>query len=766
YQLKEKSGFYHQYRQNPLQLNNGDGKFADIANFSDVAASDWSWGGLMFDADNDGFTDLFVCNGIYNDVTDQDFIDFFANDVVQKMVFTGEKAEVDEIINKMPSNPIPNKAFKNLGNLRFSDQGEAWGFNQASFSNGAAYGDLDNDGDLDLVVNNVNQKAFVYKNNSREKDSNNYIAISLRGKGKNTMAVGSKIKIYQGKEIITRELITARGFQSSIDYKIIAGLGKKEVDSIVICWPDRSVLKIDRPAINKLHIIKQDDSVIRAATIKRSVVRPFALQSITQSFEKHQENNFIDFFTERNIPVMVSREGPRAATGDVNGDGLWDLYIGGAAGQGGELYLQTANGFIKKNDKPFEEYKDFEDVATLFFDCDNDKDLDLFIGAGGNNHTPNSRQMQHRLFKNDGKGNFQIELNAFPPNNMNIAVVAPNDFDGDGDMDLFVGSRSIPYNYGVSPNSYLYVNEGNGHFREMTENQWAVIRDLGLVTGAIWQNVTGTKEKELIVVGEWMAPRVFSFEAGKIEEVKTNLGDLYGWWQTVNSADVDGDGDNDLILGNVGENFYLRPDSQNPVKIWINDFDQNGALEKIITRTVGRKDVPVFLKRDLTDQVASLKKQNLRYSDFAKKSIQELFPGDIIKNSTVKQFNYKSSCIAFNEGNGNFSIEKLPDVVQFSSMNAVLCTDINGDGKPDLIVGGNQFGFQPQFGRLDASMGQLLVNTGNKHFQSIPAKQSGLKLQGQVKDIVEIPGKNFRYVLILQNNETPALFKINTTRQL
>lgn len=760
YKLKEKSGFYHQYMQNTLQLNNGKGEFVDIANYSGVAASDWSWGGLMFDADNDGLTDLYVCNGIYNDVTDQDFIDFFANDVVQKMVFTGEKAEVDEIINKMPSNPIANKAFKNQGNLRFSDEGASWGLSKTSFSNGAAYGDLDNDGDLDLVINNVNQKAFVYKNNSREITTNNYIAIGLKGKGNNTFAVGSNIKIYQQNEIITRELIPARGFQSSIDYKIVAGLGKKQVDSIIITWPNRSFTKIDKPAVNKLHIIQQPDSITEVSDINISM-HPL-LESIAQNFDKHQEDDFIDFYTERNIPVLISREGPKAAKGDVNGDGLSDIYIGGAANQSGQLYLQTTKGFVKKKVDIFDQHAGFEDVATLFFDCDNDNDLDLFVGSGGNNHPPNSSQLQHRLYKNDGKGNFQIELNAFPPNSMNISVAAPNDFDNDGDVDLFVGGRSVPFSYGVSPSSYLYVNDGKGHFQDIAKEQKTDLANVGLVTGALWKNVSGDEEKELIVVGEWMAPRVFSFIAGKIEEIKTNLSDLHGWWQSIASTDLDGDGDQDLILGNIGENFYLRPNAESPVKIWINDFDQNGTLEKIITRTIGKKDVPVFMKRDLTDQVASLKKQNLRYVDFAKKSIQELFSKDIIKNSTVKNFNYPGSCIAFNEGNGNFSIQKLPAGVQFSSVNAILCTDINQDGKPDLIVGGNQFGFQPQFGRLDASQGDVLINKGDKHFTSIPSDQSGIRLQGEIRDIVEVPGRKIRYILILQNNETPALFKINT----
>jgi hypothetical protein len=307
----------------------------------------------------------------------------------------------------------------------------------------------------------------------------------------------------------------------------------------------------------------------------------------------------------------------------------------------------------------------------------------------------------------------------------------------------------------------LYINDGNGRFRDVAEKHNSGIAKVGLVTGAIWKNIHGGKESELIVVGEWMAPKIFSFEGGKIEEIKTNFGELNGWWQSVAAADLDSDGDQDLILGNIGDNFYLRPTAQAPVKLWINDFDQNGTLEKILTRTVNKKDVPVFLKRDLTDQVASLKKQNLRYTEFAKKSIQELFVVDNIDKSEVKIFNYTSSCIAFNEGNGKFSIQKLPADVQFSSVNAILSRDMNQDGKPDILLGGNQFGFQPQFGRLDASKGHILLNRANGHFESISSAQSGLALMGEVRDILEVSIKNERHLLILQNNAVPVLYKVN-----
>lgn len=321
---------------------------------------------MIFDADNDGLSDIYVCNGIYHDVTDQDFIDFFANDVIQKMVMTGQKDEVDQIIKKMPSNPIPNKAFKNNGNLKFSDQAESWGLAQPSFSNGAAYGDLDNDGDLDLVVNNVNQKSFVYRNNTRETLKNNYIGISLQGSGKNTFAIGSTIKIYQGNKILSRELIPGRGFQSSVDYKIIVGLGNSNyVDSMIIVWPDRSFTSIDKPAINKVYKIRQEIKKNEVENQESSYEKR-VFEKVKQNFDRHVEDDYIDFYNERGVPAMLSREGPKAAYGDVNGDGLVDVYVGGASKQAGQLYLQTSKGFIKKEQKVFNILADFEDVAALF----------------------------------------------------------------------------------------------------------------------------------------------------------------------------------------------------------------------------------------------------------------------------------------------------------------------------------------------------------------------------------------------------------------
>jgi hypothetical protein len=762
FNAKLKSGFYYQYTQNCLQLNNKNGMFIDIANYGGVSATDWSWGALMFDMDNDGWNDIYVCNGINKDVTNLDFMNFFADETYHKMVLSGKKKEIDELLKQIPRTPLPNKAYRNNGNLKFTDIGAAWGFTQPTFSNGAAYGDLDNDGDLDLIINNENQPAFIYKNNARELNHNNYIGIMLKGKGKNMFAIGSKIQLFAGGQVLTREVIPSRGFQSSVDYKTIIGLGKlSDIDSLTVTWPDRSYTKLKKPSINQTTTIQQlneKNSIVDS--VKK--IEPTYFTPVKSDFEKHQENDVIDFYAERNIPRSLSKEGPKAAVADVNADGLDDIFIGGTPGHPGQLYLQTQDGeFVKKEEKAFQQFPDFEDVALLFFDCDHDGDFDLLVCPGGNNAQPYNRELQLRLFKNDGKGNFSLDGYAFPNVGMNVSVAIANDFNGDGYPDLFIGSRSFPELYGVDPESFLFMNDGNGHFTDIAKTKNPDIAKIGMVCSAVWADVTGDSKKELIIAGEWMTPRIFSFNKDHFEEVKTNLSDMFGWWQTVSVADINKDGKTDLILGNIGENFYLQPDNKRPVKLWINDYDQNNSIEKIMTYTVDGKDMPVFLKRDIEDQLPSIKKANLKNEAYSKKSIQELFSHDILAKSVIKKFNYSSSCIAINEGNGKFLIKKLPPMAQLSCINVVQSMDLNSDGYPDLILGGNQFGFLPQFERLDASLGDVLINNGNGEFVSEDVSKTGLKLRGEMRDIAEIKSKAKKYLLFLQNNEYPVLCEVN-----
>ena len=719
YNAKIKSGFYYQYVRNCLQLNNQNGKFIDIGNYAGVSASDWSWGALMFDMDNDGLSDIYICNGVNKDVTNLDFMDFFANDVLQKMVLSGKKEASDEILKHVPVHPMLHKAFRNLGNMHFSDEGKAWGFTQASFANGAAYADLDNDGALDLIINNENGPAFIYKNHSRELNQNHYLAVTLTGTGENTFAIGSKIKVYQGQEVFYRELIPSRGFQSSMDFKQTIGLGKLDrVDSMVVTWPDGTTNSFNRPAVDTLYHISQNvQSAVRASFNGIAGVDSTLFHAIPSVFDKHEEDKNIDFYYEHNVPKMLSREGPKAAVGDVNGDGLEDIYIGGTSVHAGQLYLQTADGkFVKKEEPNFAPFNDFEDEAVLFFDADHDGDLDLFIGPGGNNSQPFSRQMQNRLFKNDGHGNFILDASAFQNNmnGVNTAVAIANDFNHDGFLDLFVGGRDVPREYGSSPSSFLFLNDGKGHFTDVAATINPDIAHIGMVTGAVWANVTSATEKDLVIAGEWMSPRIFTYNKNHFDEVKTNLSGLFGWWESVAAADVDGDGKTDLILGNIGENFYLKPDSLNPVKLWVNDYDQNGNMDNILSRTVDGKDMPVFLKHEMEFQMPILKKQNLKHGEYAKKTIEDLLPAAMLKTSQVKKFNYCASVVAINQGNGHFIIHKLPAMVQLSSVNAIRLLDVNNDHFPDLVMGGNEFGFMPQFARLDGSFGDVLKRRKRK----------------------------------------------------
>lgn len=761
FKLKQQKGFYNQFMQNALQLNNQDGTYSEIACLSGVEASDWSWGALMFDADNDMKTDIYVCNGIYNDVIDQDFIDFFADEVAQKMVLSGEPKSFDAIINKMPSRPIANNFFHNKGNLKFEEAGKAFGLNTPSFSNGAAYADLDNDGDLDLVVNNVNQKAFVYRNKTNQDKNIHYVKFKLKGEGKNLYAIGSQLKVYVKGQILSKNIMPARGFQSSTEYPVTLGLGSTaKIDSVIITWYDGRTTKLSNLTIDQTHEINIG-SAKKLPTPTLAERLSLYLAKTEAPFDAHKENDYEDFYQEKNIPVKLSKEGPKAAVGDVNNDGTEDIYICGAMNQAGQLYLQNNGSFQKSLQQVFEDFKYFEDTEAMFFDADQDGDLDLYVGSGGNELEPNQRGLNDRLYVNDGKGNFSYAATALPANGMNTGVVVPMDYDKDGDLDLFVGSRSLPKMYGVSPISYVFENLGNLKFKDSTPKDF---RNLGLIRDATWEDINADGNKDLIVVGDWMNPTVFTYQDGAFAKVKTGLENYQGFWGRVEAVDIDNDKDLDLVLGNIGDNFMLRASENNPIKLWVSDFDNNGLMDKILTKTMEGEDSPVLLKREMMEQFPILKKENLKHAAYATKKIDDLFSSSVLSKATVKQVNYMHSAIAINDGKGHFTLSILPVEAQISSINATYCFDVNQDGLKDILLGGNNYNFIPQFSRLDAFKGKILINKGKGTFVAVSDRLSGFTPQGEMTQLKPITINGTTYVISLLNNLTPQLFKIEQSK--
>lgn len=758
--LKKDQGFYYQFQQNCLQYNMGNGHFSEIANFSGVNASDWSWGALMFDADNDGLNDIFVSNGIYHDVINQDFIDFFANDLAQKLVLSKRRSKIEEIINHMPSNPIPNNFFKNMGQLRFEERADEFGFSAPSFSNGAAYGDLDNDGDLDLVVNNVNQACFVYQNHTNKE--HHYLQVSLKGSKTNPLAIGSSIELFQQNGILTRWISPSKGFQSSTEYKQTFGLGKvNRIDSLRIQWPNGQRTLIKNPKVDQwMQLSISDAKEPIQATPSPRIPRLF--QPLTLDFSKHEENDYEDFYEERNIPYRISREGPRASLGDINGDGLADLFVGGAKNQASLVYLNTNNGFKAKPQRVFNSLAYFENTANALFDADNDGDLDLYYGVGGNESSSKSKDYVDQLLRNDGQGNFSLSIGDLPFKNTNTAFVKPFDLDRDGDLDLLVGSRSMPKEFGQAAPSYLFINDGKGHFKDQTKALAPDLMQLGMLRDALLVDLIGDANPEVVVVGDFMAPLIFSIKAGKLQRLPSNLSAHSGLWSALEAGDFNQDGKMDLVLGNIGLNAAGFNEKMLPVKVFVNDFDGNGSQDKLLSKTFQGEDVPFFLKREMAEQFPFLKKENLSHENYAKRKLNDLFEPSLLAQSIIGQVNYTQSVLAINKGKGDFELLPLNREVQFSSVQAILVRDVNADGRPDLLLGGNSTNFIPMFGRLDANKGMVLLNQGNLQFTFLPPFRSGFDLgSGEVKQLLAIPLNHKTLIMGLLNNQKPKIFQFH-----
>ncbi len=754
--LKESKGFYHQYMHNTLQLNS-KGKFKDISFQAGVAASDWSWGALIFDADNDRYNDIMVCNGIFHDVTNLDFMDFFANDLMQQMVLKGEKEDLNKVIDKMPSIPVPNKIFSNQNGIDFKDLSELWGLHQNTFSNGAAYGDLDNDGDWDLVINNVNQDAIIYKNNT----DNSSIRIQLEGKGKNPKAIGAKVYAYLNNEVQYQEINPSRGFQSSVDYDIIFGNPTAQAyDSIIVHWNHIESTLVKGPIMDSILIIQHGNQTIPLTSESQSSDTPmFKIDS--SDFSKHDEKRYIDFYDDRGTFRKLSKEGPKSAIGDINNDGLNDIIICGATEQPSKLYLAQPDGSFKYSKQiGIEKHLKFEDTAIAIFDANNDGNPDIMIGSGGNQFEKNHAYLKDRLYLNDGSGNFNIDTNFKPQYATNTSVILPMDPDGDKDMDIIVFSRNVSQNYGMKPKHAFYENDGKGNFKNASE-KFKGLQQIGMVCDAVSTNVLGNNQNELIVVGEWTSPKVFVWQDNQFQEEKTTLNEYSGLFYAIHHADLDGDGDVDLILGNHGTNNYLKSDASQALNLWIGDFDGNKSMDKVLTKRLSNGDVPIMLKNEMANQVISIKKQGIKHDDYARKTIHDLFPETDFNQILKLECNFLQHAIAWNNGNGQFDVEALPLTSQLSNIEAITTWDANDDGLLDIFYGGNEYDLLPQFSRMDASFGGLLLNQGERKFEFIHESESGISIEGEIKQIIPVRQKEKTGLLVFINDQKPVFINKN-----
>lgn len=757
---KLQNDFHHQFTSNCLQLNNGDGTFSEIAQLAGVDATDWSWGALGFDFNNDGWKDLFVSNGISKDLTNQDFLDYFASEEVMNEARHGG-FNYKAMLDKMVSTPISNYGFINQKNLTFKNQTTELGLSTLSFSNGAAYGDLDGDGDLDLVVNNENMGAFIYRNMASENLHAHYLKVKLDGTSPNTFGIGARVSIFTNGMQQMLEQQPTRGFQSSVEPVLNFGLGTEiKVDSLIVWWPNMKMQVIKNIPANKTITLKQTDANI---PLKLPVTKPDPLyENITANNISgninHKENYFNDFDAERLIPKMLSAEGPKLAIGDVNGDGLQDFFMGGAKNDTAKLFLQQPDGkFIQKPEFVFALDKDNEDIGATFFDADNDGDLDLVVVSGGNQDQLGSQNLLSRLYINDGKGNFTRSF-SWPLISINASCVRVNDIDGDGLQDVFIGARSIPGDYGKIPSSVLLHNEGKGRFTDVTKTMAPDLLQLGMVTDAQWVDIDGDGKKELVVVGDWMAVTVLKYENGKLKKIR-EIPNSSGWWNCLTVADINGDGYPDLVAGNFGLNSRIKADIQHPAKLYVGDFDKNGQSEciPVYFKTDG-KAYPYYLRSDMVAQIPALKKKFLRYDAYAGKGIDEILDKDQLAEANVLTVEQTQTCVFMNDGKGNFSVQPLPVMAQLSPVYGIVVTDLNGDGIKDIFLGGNFYGLKPEVGRFDASYGATLIGNKKNQFTYISPSASGLFIKGEVRDAQIISTKKENYIIVARNNEALQIF--------
>jgi hypothetical protein len=760
YDLKTRAGYHHQLARNTLQLNRGDGRFSEIGYLAGVFATDWSWAPLFADLDNDGRKDLFITNGIFRRPNDLDYINYIGNEAVQASLREGGPEASLSVLKRMPQVRLANYAFHNDGDLRFTNRAEAWGLAHPGFSNGAVYADLNNSGALDLVINNVNEPATIYRNRARELTGHHYLSVRLKGIGANTDGIGARVVIAHGDTTQMLEQMPTRGFQSSVDPLLHFGLGKSDrVDSLIVIWPDHRHQTLRDLSADRSITLSQTDATGKYAFRRAQVSEPLFADATQQSGIdfKHQENNFFDYDREPLMPHLLSTEGPALAVGDVNGDRLDDVYVGGAKWQAGRLYIQTsAGGFQSTSEATFRADSLAEDVDAAFFDADGDGDQDLYVVSGGNEFFGDSEALRDRLYINDGRGNFRRDREALPPFFANGSSVAAGDFNGDGAVDLFVGSRVIARQYGLTPRSRLLQNDGKGRFLDVTLAKAPGLADVGMVTSSTWLDHDDDGKLDLVVVGEWMPIRVFVQRQSAFVDRTTEAGfaGTNGWWNSVTAADVNGDGRKDLLLGNLGLNSYIKASREQPARLYVHDFGQNGVLEQILTFYKNGVSYPLAGRDEIVRPITPLRSKYPSYASFGASRVEDIFPQSELRDATVLEAHTFATSLALNNGDGTFTLKALPTEAQFAPVYAAIADDFDGDGHSDILLAGNFSGVTPVRGRYDASHGVLLRGTANGRFVPVDMAVSGLGIEGEVRDLEPLrTARGGRLIAVARNNE-------------